>query len=377
MMLSNSAEELNRIADEAAAALSQLRDMKFKKKLTAIERASREFERAWSGSNIGYHATVYYVDFGPKPPAVQFSVEWGLEDNWPVHQPNPDWRMMDSQNVREEILSRASINDIETMQETVDSIRNKLPNFKDAISSVLSALPKNKLDGFVQKKSAEIQALDALDEDILAMGMLPKNYWSRDSLAMSQGLQVAPHQVLLAFYLASKGLESVIEKLENSARLVASHVMRLETSRPTSVTVGKSVFVGHGGSPVWRELKDFLERRLGLPVDEFNSVPVAGIATASRLQDMLDSASFAFLVMTAEDEGSDGKANARLNVIHEVGLFQGRLGFQKAIILLEEGCEEFSNIHGLGQIRFPKGSVSAKFEEMRAVLEREGLLDRK
>ena len=29
---------------------------------------------------------------------------------------------------------------------------------------------------------------------------------------------------------------------------------------------------------------------------------------------------------------------ARMNVIHEVGLFQGRLGFERAIVLLEEGC---------------------------------------
>lgn len=66
--------------------------------------------------------------------------------------------------------------------------------------------------------------------------------------------------------------------------------------------------------------------------------------------------------------------NARLNVVHEAGLFQGRLGFRKAIVLLEEGCEEFSNIHGLSQIRFPKGDISARFEKIREVLEREGLI---
>jgi predicted nucleotide-binding protein len=44
-----------------------------------------------------------------------------------------------------------------------------------------------------------------------------------------------------------------------------------------------------------------------------------------------------------------------MNVVHEAGLFQGRLGFERAIILLEEGCKSFSNIEGLGQIRFPKG----------------------
>ena len=85
------------------------------------------------------------------------------------------------------------------------------------------------------------------------------------------------------------------------------------------------------------------------------------MTNVARLARMLDEAAIAFLVMTAEDEQADGKVQARMNVIHEVGMFQGRLGFEKAIILLEEGCEEFSNIHGLGQIRFPKNNIGAAF----------------
>ena len=107
---------------------------------------------------------------------------------------------------------------------------------------------------------------------------------------------------------------------------------------------GTTVFIGHGKSPFWRELKDFLVDRLHLTVNEFNSVPTAGVPTAERLTEMLDAAAFAFLIMTAEDEQPDGKVRARENVVHEAGLFQGRLGFKKAIILLEHGCEEFSNI---------------------------------
>jgi predicted nucleotide-binding protein len=90
---------------------------------------------------------------------------------------------------------------------------------------------------------------------------------------------------------------------------------------------------------------------------------------------MLDTTGVAFLVMTGEDERADGAVVARMNVVHEAGLFQGRLGFNRAIVLLEEGCEEFSNIHGLGQIRFPKGNIGAVFEKIREVLEREGLSD--
>lgn len=137
---------------------------------------------------------------------------------------------------------------------------------------------------------------------------------------------------------------------------------------------GKRVFIGHGRSPLWRELKDFVSERLGLPWDEFNREAVAGYTTAERLQTMMGQAAFALLVMTAEDERADSTLHARSNVIHEVGLFQGCLGLPRAIVLLEEGCSEFSNIIGLSQIRFPRGDIAARFEEIRRVFEREGLL---
>jgi predicted nucleotide-binding protein len=81
-----------------------------------------------------------------------------------------------------------------------------------------------------------------------------------------------------------------------------------------------------------------------------------------------------FLVLTAEDERPDGGKQARQNVVHEAGLFQGRLGFKKAIVLLEDGCEKFSNIDGLGDIRFPSGKIETIFEQVRRVLQREGLV---
>jgi predicted nucleotide-binding protein len=140
-------------------------------------------------------------------------------------------------------------------------------------------------------------------------------------------------------------------------------------AQPTHI--GTKVFIGHGQSLVWRVLKEFLQDSLKLPVEEFNQVSVAGITNTARLSDMLDSAVCAFVIMTAEDEMGDGRTQARMNVIHEVGLCQGRLGFNKTFVLLEDGCEEFSNIQGLGQIRFPKGNVKAAFEDIREALKRE------
>jgi hypothetical protein len=137
---------------------------------------------------------------------------------------------------------------------------------------------------------------------------------------------------------------------------------------------GDRVFIGHGRSLEWLRLKDFLTTKLGLLCDEFNEQAAAGLPTTRRLEHMLESAGFAFLVATAEDKAADGKMRARPNVIHETGLFQARLGFDRAIILLEDGCEEYSNIVGLTQLRFPPGHISSCFHEVREVLEARGML---
>ena len=160
------------------------------------------------------------------------------------------------------------------------------------------------------------------------------------------------------------------------------HVERLETfitnveslaQRTFAPRLNPTIFIGHGRSPVWREVKDFITDRLRLPCEEFNRQPVAGTSTHLRIDQMLTKSAFALLVMTPEDEHGDGKLHARENVVHEVGLFQGRLGSNRAIILQDTTCVEFSNIAGLSTLRFPTNHVSATFDGIRQVLEREGL----
>lgn len=139
--------------------------------------------------------------------------------------------------------------------------------------------------------------------------------------------------------------------------------------------VDRRIFIGHGRSETWRVLKDFVSDKLRLPYEEFNRQSAAGYSTKERLEQMLNTSAFAFLVMTGDDEHADGTSHARENVVHEIGLFQGRHGFERAIVLLEEGCEEFSNIRGVTQIRFPRGNILAVSEDIRDVLVREGLLN--
>lgn len=134
------------------------------------------------------------------------------------------------------------------------------------------------------------------------------------------------------------------------------------------------VFIGHGHSEVWRALKDHIKDEFGIYCDEFNSTSVAGVSTTERLQTLLESATFAFLVLTAEDQHADETLHPRENVVHEAGLFQGRLGNKRAIMLVEDGCSTFSNVHGLTVIDFPKNKIEKAFYEVSRVLKREGLI---
>lgn len=132
-----------------------------------------------------------------------------------------------------------------------------------------------------------------------------------------------------------------------------------------------TIFIGHGHNPQWRDLKDHLHEKHGLNVNHYEIGPRAGKSIKDVLEEMLDESSFALLVLTGEDMQTNGELHARENVIHELGLFQGRLGFTRAIVLLEEGVQEFSNILGINQIRFAKGRIKETFGEVLATIRRE------
>ena len=132
-----------------------------------------------------------------------------------------------------------------------------------------------------------------------------------------------------------------------------------------------TVFIGHGHSPLWRELRDHLQDMHGYVVEAYETGVRAGHTVRDILQEMLDSSSFALLVVTAEDETAKGDLRPRQNVVHELGLFQGRLGFSKAVAIVEEGVEMNSNMDAVHQIRFDSGNIRTTFGEIVATLERE------
>jgi predicted nucleotide-binding protein len=155
--------------------------------------------------------------------------------------------------------------------------------------------------------------------------------------------------------------EKIASRLPSLERLLTALV----------VPANPRVFIGHGRSAEWLKLRIFLTDTLQVRCDEFNIEPTAGLQTANRIATMLASAQMAFLVMTAEDEHADGTMHARENVIHEIGLFQAKLGAERAIVMLEAGCSRFSNLDGLTTINFPRSDLLARSEDIRRVMLRE------
>ena len=158
-------------------------------------------------------------------------------------------------------------------------------------------------------------------------------------------------------------IERVFYAIENA---------RNESTLPDNpIDSAGKVFIGHGRSPLWRELKDHLQDQHNIPVEAYEIGARAGHGDRDILESMLESSSMAFLVMTGEDETAEDEMRARQNVVHELGLFQGRLGFTRAIAVVEEGTELFSNIFGIQQLRFSKGNIKEIFGDALATISRE------
>ena len=215
----------------------------------------------------------------------------------------------------------------------------------------------------------------------------PEETWTFDTLEefyaavheSRPAFQIWSHDVkyLWTLSLTERGntLVDVVAPTRDEIDLVfavlENHKERCRTPDRNQPDEPLKIFIGHGHDEQWKRLKDHLHEKHGLQIEAYEIGSRAGHAVRDILTYMLEGSSLALLVMTGEDKAADGSLNPRLNVVHEAGLFQGKLGFERAIVLFEEGTTEFSNIHGLQQIRFTKGNIEATFGEVLAVVRRE------
>ena len=371
--MTGSIEELDQIANSLEEFAEKGRHEDLQTPLEDLWNAAEQVGRCSSGSWIGYHANVYYKNLEPPPPGDHFSSEWGPTGMFVPERTVGDWMEYDPSEVRSTIYERAKNPDTGPARAYNEEAARVFRSQKSNTLSIMEILPGGVESTVLTQLREAISQLSLPTEDQLTQSTKPTQGMTRDSRAAYQGIWIPPHIPPMALVLTVKTTIERMKKLAELTRQVISHGSRLQQTRQEE-TVGNMIFIGHGYSLLWRELKDFLEKRLKLSVDEYNRVSNAGRPTTQRLSEMMDAATAAFLLMTGEDETAEGELRARENVVHEAGLFQGRLGFDRTIVLLENGCEEFSNIVGLEQIRFEKGNISTAYEKIRMYLERENLV---
>jgi predicted nucleotide-binding protein len=394
MAMTDKSQEIKELISHLTKAEQNANEQDFEVTLGILQQSAQKIGKAWSGSRLGYHANVYYKNFDKPPTGTFFSRNWGLQDEPWVNDTCGDWIEYDADEVRQRILSSISGPDLDRCRQIASIAKRDFDHVRSELLAILAIEPN--ADSVLEGYRAEIADKRIYSVEAIASAMpehLPSQ--TQDHRAAQEGPRPAPHLIVTAEIAYLRQCVMACQELSVIATRVVKHLDRLRTHSKASVggnlasvtaetrrVGGQSdpparIFIGHGQSNVWRELKDFLERKLGLEWEEFNRIPAAGYAHKERLVQMLDSSSFAFVILTAEDQAADGNLNPRLNAVHEIGLFQGRLGFERAIILLEEGCGDFSNIHGLNHIPFPAGKIKAAFEDIRDVLADRGLLSAK
>ena len=371
----NLADSVLSVSVPTTNALNEWKTANGPKTIEAFQEATEVLARAWSGSWLGYQSRIYTVDLVPPGPGAYFDGELGQGRNSSEGEANI-WKEWDGDAIKSTIseISETSLQ-LSVLMEYAPPIATAADAMVIQLESILSiAISSQPTDTFIKRTAERLESLEYSSANKILAARTPKGgVVSQDYRAALGGITAAPHIEVQCQLTALRSIIWFAECVINLAASLSAHLNRLNMTDAISKHSGTRVFIGHGRSPIWRELKDFVVNRLGLEHIEFNSHSTAGIATTERLTSMLDQSSFALLVLTAEDQTADGKMQARMNVVHEVGLFQGRLGFRHAIVLLEDGCEDFSNIAGLTQIRFPKGDIAARFENVRRVIERENL----
>lgn len=170
-------------------------------------------------------------------------------------------------------------------------------------------------------------------------------------------------------------IHRLTRQLSNLPKPLLQKEFESAKSSPQKRTSGSGqIFVGHGRSKLWARLQVFLKDDLNLKTLTFEDESRTSESIINILSEFLDNSSFAILVMTAEDETAEGKSRARQNVVHEAGLFQGRLGFDKVVILKQDGVEEFSNIAGLQYIPFAGENIEQCFYELQRKFQKSGMI---
>jgi len=259
-------DELLAIADREETLSTAFDDPSIKDPIGAVQNAAERVGKAWSGSWLGYQSHIYYDGLKPAPAGAHFSSEWGFENmGWIDGTTTGDWAEFSTDQIKTRISELSRNPDLEPVRELVATVARQFENDKSEVASLLSVELSRSSDPYLESLKEELDKLRLLSKAGVVNVLRPSGQIrSRDSLAATQGLRVPPHLEVLAEVYAVHQSKQVCEQLSTLARKAGSHIGRKSRHRHAEA-MGTNVFIGHGRSLLWRELKDFIEGRLSSP----------------------------------------------------------------------------------------------------------------
>jgi hypothetical protein len=106
--------------------------------LRKITDVAASLAKSWSGSNIDYHADVYYADLEQRPPNAQFSSEWGIEEHWPIRETTGNWEVFSRDAVIAEIYRRSGNPKIAKLRSDASELASEFEKLKADLLSNLT-----------------------------------------------------------------------------------------------------------------------------------------------------------------------------------------------------------------------------------------------
>jgi hypothetical protein len=379
-------EEFTAMAEKLEKAEEPIRFPTANLSLGALEKAIRIAESCWSGSWLGYHARVYHEEMEPLPPGTKFHVEWGLVTGEAVGNPSTGkWNKYRREDVVRFIWERARNPNLDSLRQASAKAARLHAEVREALGPFLEKLQSEPgKDAILESLAAKVsESVIHSEEDFLSRWAPRKPPASKDDIALAEGIAVPPHLLVKAEIWAIRHPFMVCGELAKTLRWLASQVAALdkkEDEARRALLPGKqeaakasprAIVVGHGRSALWKPLRDRIADAFALPCHGFQQVPLPGLGTMAAMQEVLPRSQFAILVLTREDVEIEGELAAQLNMVRLAGLFQGRLGFTRVLLLLEECATLLPGVKDIPLLVFPEGNPLAIWPKVRAILENE------
>ncbi len=177
----------------------------------------KRIEESWSGSWIGFHASLYYRDYKKPTWDESFNSEWGSINGIPE-----SWEEKSYGDISSFINTNYKGNNISDMMNFLHQKVGELKDLQFTLCTELSLIRN------ITNFEKDIEILEKIEKIKWAISsssfvdsLRPKQGWTRDSFALSQGIKTPPHIEYQANVLHCRSIITNIESfIELSKRLI-------------------------------------------------------------------------------------------------------------------------------------------------------------